>query len=270
MSTGSGFAAGPPLLGVEDLTVRFGGVTALEGVSLEVRSGEAVGVIGPNGAGKTTLFNAICGFVRPQQGRIAVEGKVQRRIRPHQLARLGIGRTLQGVGLFSGLTVLENVMVGAQRFHSATTLHALVAAPRAERDLRELRRRAVAALERLGCAELADRYPDALPYAFQKRVAIARCLAGEPRLLLLDEPAGGLDGHELEELAALLGSLRGEVAIVLVDHNVDFVARICERVVVLDFGRVICTGTPEEVRRDPRVAEAYLGAAVEEGVGAEG
>lgn len=270
MSSRSGSPAAQPLLAVDGLTVRFGGVTALEDVSLSVAAGEAVGVIGPNGAGKTTLFNAICGFVRPQAGRIVVGGQEQRRIRPHQLSQLGIGRTLQGVGLFKGLTVLENVMAGAQRFARSTLLHSLFAAPRAERDLRELRERAQRALERVGCAELADRYPDSLPYAFQKRVAIARCLAGEPKLLLLDEPAGGLDGAELEGLANLLDGLRGEVAVVLVDHNLDFVARICERVAVLDFGRLICTGTPEEVRRDRRVAEAYLGAPVEEGVGAEG
>ena len=247
------------LLAVEGLSVRFGGVVALEEVSIAIAPGEALGVIGPNGAGKTTLFNAICGFIRPEQGRIIWRGEVLRRVRTHRLIRHGIARTLQGVGLFSGLTVLENVMVGAERFRSSGWPGSLLGLPRSAREEESLRARALDALARLGAADLAERMPGSLPYASQKRVALARALVGEPQLLLLDEPAGGLDAGELEQLVELLHGLRGAVAVMLVDHHMEFVAHVCERLVALDFGRVIAAGDAATVRRDPRVISAYLG-----------
>jgi branched-chain amino acid transport system ATP-binding protein len=251
--------SGATALAVQGVTVRFGGITALEEVSLELAQGEVLGVIGPNGAGKTTLFNCICGFVRPESGAISWRGERLEHVRPDRLAGYEIARTLQGVGLFAGLTVAENVMVGAQRFRRAGLFSALLALPWSERDERSLRERALVALRAVGCEEVADRHPDALPFATQKRVALARALAAEPALLLLDEPAGGLDSEELERLAALIRNMRGDMSVMLVEHHMDFVMSVCDRVAVLDFGRVIATGAPDTVRSDPRVLEAYLG-----------
>ncbi len=250
-------------LSVQAVSVSFGGITALEDVSLDVSTGEVLGVIGPNGAGKTTLFNVICGFVRPDSGNLMWRGQRLDRVRPNRLSGLGIARTLQGVGLFSKLTVLENVMTGAQRFRRAGSLSALLALPRSDGDERALRERARAALARLGCEGVEQRLPGTLPYAVQKRVSLARALVSEPELLLLDEPAGGLDAGELSELAALIDSLGQSIAVMLVDHHMDLVTSVCDRVVVLDFGRVIASGAPPQIRQDPRVLDAYLGEAAE-------
>jgi branched-chain amino acid transport system ATP-binding protein len=249
---GGGFAA-------HELTVRFGGITALECVSLQARAGEVLGVIGPNGAGKTTLFNVICGFVAPTSGTLRWKGSTLRRVRTNRLAAMGIARTLQGVGLFAGLSVLENVMIGAQRFRRAGLASALLGLPRSDRDERELRERALAMLRELGCEDVAARAPSTLPYPVQKRVALARALVGEPELLLLDEPAGGLGADDVRELGERINSLRGSMSVMLVEHRVDLVMSACDRVVVLDFGRVIAEGEPAAVARDRRVTEAYLG-----------
>ena len=246
-------------LDVEGVTVRFGGLTALDGVSLSVGPGEVVGVIGPNGAGKTTLFNVICGFVRAQSGAVRWDGASLDRVHPHELARRGIARTLQGVGLFERLTVLDNVMLGATRFRRAGALAAVLGLARADRDERELRERSLRMLAQVGCEDVASRLPGTLPYPLQKRVALARALVSEPELLLLDEPAGGLGADDMRDLAARISALRGRTAVMLVEHRMDLVMDVCERIVVLDFGKVIAEGDPAAIGRDERVLEAYLG-----------
>ncbi|MDP9795603.1 branched-chain amino acid transport system ATP-binding protein [Catenuloplanes nepalensis] len=238
--------------------VRFGGLTALDDVSLTVPPCRIAGVIGPNGAGKTTVFNVICGFVTPHTGTLSFGGQPLRP-RPHRLPRDGIARTLQGVGLFAGLTLAENVMAGAHP--RAGFVSSLFALPRAARDERRLRAEAVALLGELGIGRHADALPGTLPYAIQKKAGLARALAARPRLLLLDEPAGGLGADEIDELAVLIRELpaRTGTAVLLVEHHMDLVMSVCDEIVVLDFGRVVATGTPDEVRGDPAVAAAYLG-----------
>jgi branched-chain amino acid transport system ATP-binding protein len=253
-------SAGPGRgLQISELTVRFGGLTALDDVSLEVEPGQIVGIIGPNGAGKTTLFNAICRFVPASDGRIEYQGRSLERVRPHQLVHMGVARTLQGLGLWDGLTVLENVMAGAEVHARAGFLPALLGLPRSDRDEDSLRARAWQALKRLDVADCADSLPANLPYGLQKRVAVARAVVAEPSLVLLDEPASGLSEQEIERLGELLRDLRWQTAIALVEHHMDFVMSICDRVVVLNFGRVVASGTPDQVKADPEVTEAYLG-----------
>ena len=248
-----------PGLSLQHIGVRFGGLVALDDVSLRVPPGRTVGVIGPNGAGKTTLFNVVCGFVPPTSGTLTLDGRPLRP-RPHRLTRLGIARTLQGVGQFAGLTVLENVMAGAG--HDARTgfASALFGLPRADRDERRLRDQARDALERCGVGQHAHLRPGALPYAERNRVALARALVSRPRLLLLDEPAGGLGAEEIRELAELITGL--DCSVLLVEHHMDLVMAVCDEILVLDFGKPVAFGPPDEIRADPVVAEAYLGAEV--------
>jgi branched-chain amino acid transport system ATP-binding protein len=262
-------ATSPPVpesqgLHLRGITVRFGGLTALDDVSLSVGPGHIAGVIGPNGAGKTTLFNAICGFVAPTAGSIMWDGHPLR-AKPHRLVKLGIGRTLQGVGLFGGLTVLENVMAGAHASARTGFGSALLALPRSDRDERRLRDAAMTHLQTLGVARFADALPTPLPFAVQKRVALARALIAAPRLLLLDEPAAGLAADEIDELAALIRRLPhtngNPCAVMLVEHHMDLVMAVCDEIVVLDFGKVIARGTPAEVRASDAVTTAYLGTA---------
>jgi branched-chain amino acid transport system ATP-binding protein len=248
-------------LEVRDVTVRFGGVTALDGVSLTAGPRQVTGIIGPNGAGKTTLLNAACGFVRPDAGELVFDGASLARLRPHRLAARGIARTLQGLGLFSGLTVLENVMVGADCHARAGFWTALLGLPRSDADERRLRERAREALDRAGAADLAGRMPDELAYGLRKRVVFARALAARPRLLLLDEPASGLSEQELSELGSMISDVAADACVVVVEHRIDLMMATCDTIAVLDFGKVIAAGPPGEVLTDPAVTTAYLGAA---------
>ena len=258
------------LLEVQGVTVRFGGLTALTDVSAAVGENEVVGIIGPNGAGKTTLFNVICGFTRPSEGALLWRGSSLRRHRPRQLAALGISRTLQGLGLFPHLTVLENVMVGASKDARWWFWPALFALPMSDAEELRLRERAMGVLSELGIDHVADRLPAQLPYGVQKRVALARVLIAEPQLVLLDEPASGLSSEEMRDLGELIRDLRRRMSVLLVEHHMDLVMEVCDRIVVLDFGRRIATGTPDEVRDDPKVLEAYLGEQVDAQTGEVG
>jgi branched-chain amino acid transport system ATP-binding protein len=229
------------LLSVEGVTRRFGGIVAVDEVSFDVAEGEIVGLIGPNGAGKTTMFNLITRLYRPDAGEIAFDGDTLLRTPPHGIVKRGIARTFQNVELFGSMTVLEHVLLGR---------HA-----RRGRSAREV-------LNYVGLAEVAHRPAAELPYGTQKRVELARALASGPRLLLLDEPAGGLNHEEVLELGALIRLLRVnlELTILLVEHHMGLVMSIAERVHVLDFGRLIASGTPAEVQGNRAVVEAYLGA----------
>ena len=239
--------------------MRFGGLVALDRVSLEALTGEVHGVIGPNGAGKTTLFNVICGFVRPNSGSLNVMGQQFEKMRPDALGKLGIARTLQGLGLFGRMTVLENVMVGATPRARVGYLRSFFGAGASVAEERKLRQMALDTVERLGLGPYATRLPPSLPYALQKKVALARSLVLEPKFLLLDEPASGLSDDEMAELGDLILHLTKELGVVLVEHHMDLVMRICSKITVLDFGRVIAEGTPEAVKNNPLVTEAYLG-----------
>ncbi|HTW99518.1 MAG TPA: ABC transporter ATP-binding protein [Acidimicrobiales bacterium] len=244
---------------VEELSVEFGGLRALDGVSMCAGRQEVVGVIGPNGAGKTTLFNVICGFVRPRSGEICYRGVALGRHRPHDLNRLGIARTLQGVGLCEGLSVLENVMLGSQAHLHSDLASALFGLRRSSREEQRVAAAARAQLDRLGIGHHAGRLPATLPYALQKRTALARALIAEPTLLLLDEPASGLSEEETGKLVELMRELAAQIGILVVEHRMDVVNAVCDHVVVLNFGRVIAEGSPAEIRTNPDVATAYLG-----------
>jgi branched-chain amino acid transport system ATP-binding protein len=247
------------VLEVSDVSVRFGGLTALDAVSLTVEPRQVLGVIGPNGAGKTTLLNVLCGFIRPDEGQVLLDGRRYHDLRPHRLAGLGIARTLQGVGLFASLTAIENVMIGANCRATAGFWSALLGLPRSGRDERRLRQEAAEALDRVGAGAVADVRPGELPYGMRKRVALARALAAGPKLLLLDEPASGLAEGELDELGGLIRELAAETSLVIVEHHMDLMMSVCDSLVVLDFGKVISRGSPQVIQADPAVTAAYLG-----------
>jgi branched-chain amino acid transport system ATP-binding protein len=244
--------------------VRFGGLTALDDVGLRVDPGSVVGLIGPNGAGKTTLFNVLSGVLRPTRGDISWKGAPPPGNRTHHLAKAGIARTFQGLNLFPLTPVIGNVMVGADRLAKGGAFSLVSGLGRHHRDERELKERAMSALARFGIAEYALRLPGTLPYGVQKQVALARACVSEPELLLLDEPASGLSGQQTGALAEQIRGFSEDMAVVLVEHHMDLVMEVCDHIVVLDFGRVISSGTPEQVQADPAVTHAYLGAPVDE------
>jgi branched-chain amino acid transport system ATP-binding protein len=245
------------LLSIKDLSVSFGGLKALSNVSLDLHPNEVVGLIGPNGAGKTTLFNALSGIVSVDSGSLEINGKSHKWPKPHQLINLGISRTLQGVGLFPELTVLENVMVGATKSAKSGLISSALGF--SGRDEKRLKEKAMTALERVYASGIADRRADSLPYPVTKRVAIARALVSEPKVLLLDEPAGGLGAQDIEWMNGLIHNLATHCSVILVEHHMDVVMTVCDRLYVLNFGEVISSGAVEKVRNDPAVIAAYLG-----------
>jgi branched-chain amino acid transport system ATP-binding protein len=250
-----------PLLELESLTMRFGGVTALDDLSLQVRPGEIFAIIGPNGAGKTTVFNAITGVFRPAAGDIRLFGSSIVRAKRNQVARAGAARTFQNIRLFQEMTVEENVMVGTDAHHRTGVFGAMFGARRHRREEAEGRESTAELLEFMGLAHRADEPAASLSYGDQRRVEIARAMATGAKLLLLDEPAAGFNRTEKQELAQLIRSIRDlGRTVLLIEHDMELVLGISDRVAVLDFGHKIAEGPPAEVREAPEVIAAYLGA----------
>jgi branched-chain amino acid transport system ATP-binding protein len=248
------------LLETQRLSKSFGGVRAVQEVSFSVRSGQIKGIIGPNGAGKTTLFNLITGVYRPDGGSIRFDGEPCAGLAPNQMAARGVARTFQNVELFERMTVIENVMVGRHPRTRAGFISAAFRLGGARREERLIREKALEILRFAGIADKADWVSSALPFGLQRLLEIARALATEPRLLLLDEPASGLNAVETRDLGRLLGRIREQgITVLLVEHDMSLTMEICDEILVMDYGRPLAEGTPREIQRNPQVIAAYLG-----------
>jgi branched-chain amino acid transport system ATP-binding protein len=249
------------VLEINDLTIRFGGITALDGLSMTVQSGETCAVIGPNGAGKTTLFNAISGIYQPSSGRVTFNGTDTTNVRRDAMVSKGMARTFQNLALFPRLSVFDNVMLGAHAHSTAGFAACAFRSPRARRQEREAATYCRSLLDDLGIGRHADHVADGLPFGTLKRVELARALAARPKLLMLDEPAAGLTHGEVDELIELIGELKAGLGltIVLVEHHMNLVMSLSDRVFAMNFGKLIASGRPDEVAVHPAVVEAYLG-----------
>jgi len=258
---------GETLIEIDDLSVTFGGLKALDSVSFDIKRGEILGLIGPNGAGKTTCFNAMTGVYRPSGGDVRLEGVSLGRKKQHAITRMGLARTFQNIRLWGDMTALENVAVGLDTRHYTSFFGAMLGMPRHLREERSSIDRGMALLEFVGIADAAMTKASALPYGHQRRLEIARALATDPKLLCLDEPAAGFNPAEKDNLMELIRAIRAEgYTVLLIEHDMRLVMGVTDRIVVLEFGKLLAEGSPREIRENPAVIAAYLGEEADDGV----